>query len=89
VSLQADITSAADVDYYKLTVPVLAPAVVGLQVKVTTSGLSTLTPTLQVYDAYKKLVASATATDPLNGDLTVQVGGGLVSVLTQLLGGSG
>jgi hypothetical protein len=88
VSLQADINNPADADNYKVTVPLLTPAVVGLTVKVTTSGLSTLTPTLQVYDANKRLVASATATDPLKGDLTVQVGGGLLGILTQLLGGS-
>jgi hypothetical protein len=88
VSLRGDIGSTSDTDYYKLTMPVLAPAVVGLTVKVTTSGISTLTPTLQVYDTNMRLIASATATDPLKGDLTVNVGGGLFSVLGQLLGGS-
>jgi hypothetical protein len=88
VSLQADMTSPTDVDYYKVTLPVLSPGVVGLTVKVTTTGLSSLTPTLQVYDAAKNLVASASDADPLTGDLTVQVKGGLLSVLTQLLGGS-
>jgi hypothetical protein len=69
-------------------VPILSPAVVGLTVKVTTSGLSTLTPTLKVYDANGWQVGSASASDPLNGDLTVQVGGSILGLLTQLLGGS-
>jgi hypothetical protein len=88
LSLQADITNRSDADYYRFCVPILNPAVVGLTVKVTTSGLSTLTPTLNVYNAGGSQVASATATDPLKGDLTVQVGGGVLSILTQLLGGS-
>src|SRR5262245_1272317 len=62
VSLQADITNSSDADYYRFSVPILNPAVVGLTVKVTTSGLSTLTPTLKVYNAGGSQVASATAT---------------------------
>jgi hypothetical protein len=88
LSLQADVTNNSDIDYYRFSVPVLSPAVVGLTIKVTTSGLSTLTPTLKVYDANGLLVGSACATDPLNGDLTVQVGGSVLGILTQLLGGS-
>jgi hypothetical protein len=88
LSLQADITTSTDVDYYRFSVPILSPAVVGLTVKVTTSGLSTLTPTLAVYNAGGSQVASATATDPLKGNLTVQVGSSILGILTQLLGGS-
>lgn len=88
MSLQADITNNSDADYYRFSVPILNPAVVGLTVKVTTSGLSTLTPTLKVYNAAGLQVASATATDPLKGDLTVQVGSSVLGILTQLLGGS-
>jgi hypothetical protein len=88
LKLEADITNSSDVDYYRFSVPILSPAVVGLTVKVTTSGLSTLTPTLKVYDANSWQVGSASASDPLNGDLTVQVGGSVLGLLTQLLGGS-
>ena len=43
-----------------------------------TAGLSTwLEGKLQVYDAAGNLLGTATATDPLNGDLSLQVGGGL------------
>src|SRR5262249_35114136 len=71
LTLQADVTTASDVDYYRFSVPVLAPAVVGLTIKVTTSGLSTLTPTLDVFDATGSPVGSASSCDPLNGDLTI------------------
>jgi len=88
LSLEADVTNSSDVDYYRFSVPILSPAVVGLTVKVRTSGLSTLTPTLKIYDANGWQVGSASASDPLNGDLTVQVGGSVLGLLTQLLGGS-
>ena len=57
---------------------------IGLNVHLGTAGLSCLVAGLQVYNAAGNLVGSATASDPLHGDLTVQTGGGL---LTQLLGG--
>jgi hypothetical protein len=88
VNLQADVTTPTDVDYYKFSVPLIAPAVVGLKVQLTTSGLSTLVGNLQVFNAAGQLVGSAAATDPLHGDLTVSVAsGGLGGLLTQLLGG--
>src|SRR5207247_223881 len=49
---------------------------------------STLTPTVKVYDAWGSQLKSATATDPLKGNLTVQVGSSILGILTQLLGGS-
>jgi hypothetical protein len=85
VNADADVTTAADVDYYKFSIPVLVPAVTGLTVRLKTSGLSTLVGALQVYDASGHSVGSATATDPLHGDLMVQVTGG--GLLGQLLGG--
>ena len=87
-NLEADVSSPADADFYRFTIPVLSPAVVGLQVRVITGGLSTLTPTLEVYDANMQLVGSATDTDPLTGEISVSVGGGQVSILGQVLGGS-
>ncbi len=66
----------------------IVPAVAGLTVQLTTSGLSNLVGNLQVYNAAGQMIGSATASDPLHGDLTVQVnGGGLGGLLTQLLGG--
>jgi hypothetical protein len=88
LSLEADVTYDCDVDYYRFSVPILVPGVVGLKVKVTTSGLSTLTPTLDVYNANGWPVGSASATSPLNGNLSVQVGATIAGFLTQLLGGS-
>ena len=55
--------------------------------QLSTSGLSNLVGSLQVYNAARQLVGSVAATDPLHGDLTVSVGGGLSALFTQLLGG--
>ncbi|HEY1377272.1 MAG TPA: hypothetical protein VGF55_10785, partial [Gemmataceae bacterium] len=87
VGLQADITTAADVDYYKFSIPVLTPGVLGLNIQLTTSGLSSLVGGLQVTNVLGQVVGSATATDPLHGDLTVTVSGG--GLLGGLLGGLG
>jgi hypothetical protein len=88
-NLQADITTPNSEEWFKLTIPVLglpllSPQVIGLNVHLGTSGLSCLVGKLQVYDGTGNLLGTATATDPLNGDLTLQVSGGL---LNQLLGG--
>jgi hypothetical protein len=87
VSLQADLSAANTEEWFKFAVPTLSlfgPQVIGLNVHVGTAGLSCLEGKLQVYDAAGNLLGTAAATDPLNGDLSLQVGGGL---LTQLLGG--
>jgi hypothetical protein len=76
LALQADISSPADVDYYKFLSPTTILPIIGITVQLNTSGLSTLAGSLGVYNAAGHLVGSATATDPLNGDLTVQVSGG-------------
>ena len=49
--------------------------VTSINVQLKTSGLSQLVSRVEVYDAWQRLVASKTATDPMNGDLTVTVGG--------------
>jgi len=67
-----DLTTPGDVDYYKFTVPGRTgrdAVTVRLQAK----GLSLLVPTLTVYNSAGRVVASATATDPLNNDLVVQL----------------
>jgi hypothetical protein len=87
VNVAADITTPTDVDWYKFSVPIICPAVAGLKVQLTTSGVSTLVGNLQVYNAARQLVGSVAASDPLHGDLNVSVGGGLSAILTQLLGG--
>jgi hypothetical protein len=54
--VNADITTTADVDYYKFTVP--AGMGGSLQVKVQSSGLSLLTPTLKVYTSGQAQIGS-------------------------------
>jgi hypothetical protein len=82
VSVQGEVSSATDVDYYKFIVPPLTPGVIGLSVQLSTAGLSTLVGNVQVYNPIGQLVGSATATDPLTGNLTLQVsGGGLLGLL--------
>ncbi|HEX4612918.1 MAG TPA: matrixin family metalloprotease, partial [Urbifossiella sp.] len=59
--LTADVGSNADVDVYSLLNTTLLG---GLQVRVQTSGISLLTPKVQVYDGWGRLLASATAAGP-------------------------
>jgi hypothetical protein len=59
-----------DQDFYKFSGPnVLGSLTVTLQ----RSGLSLLTPRVNVYDANHHLVASAVSTNPTGGDLTIKV----------------
>jgi len=72
--IQADLTTQSEVDYYRVTAP-QALFLTSLQVQLATSGYSLLTGKVSVYDANQNLLASSTTTDPLNGNLTVQVNG--------------
>ncbi len=72
LNFEADVTSASDVDYYKVTLPT---GVVSLNAKLTTSGLSALQGSVQVLDSTGKVLGSAAATDPLTGDLSAAVSG--------------
>src|SRR5262249_6297196 len=85
VSLEPDMSTAWDVDCYKITVPLTNPGVVGFNVQVANAGLSGLMPAVQVYDAFGRLVASAVSPDPLSGGVSVRVGGGLGGLLGTLL----
>jgi hypothetical protein len=70
----ADIATLSDVDYYKFTVP----AGIGLEsfaVTVQTSQISSLLGSLTIYNAAGQIVGAAAATDPMNGNITVQVNG--------------
>jgi hypothetical protein len=68
--LSADITSLGEADYYVITVPTEADQ---FHVRVKTSGVSLLTPNVTVYNQSHQILGSASATDPLNGDVSVQV----------------
>jgi hypothetical protein len=69
---EEDLSGNGDVDIYKFTLPTDKP-IVAFTAQVGTSGLSSLVPRLEVYNASLQLVAAAAAVDPLNGDLSIQV----------------
>jgi hypothetical protein len=72
LAFQADLSSPADADYYKLTTPFnLLPT--SLNIRLKTSGLSLLAPTLSIYDSSFHLVGSVSASSPLNGDLNLTI----------------
>jgi hypothetical protein len=68
----ADLTSLSDVDYYKIQTPA-NDDYAGFTWTVKTSGISLLAPSVTIYDASRNVVSSAAATDPLNGDITLNV----------------
>ena len=72
--IAGDISSPTDVDFYRFNTP-LTWALTGFSVQLWTSGLSAMTGQLAVFDAYGRPVAYKTATDPLSGNLNVQVPG--------------
>jgi hypothetical protein len=74
-----DLTTAADVDYYKFTATPLL-SIGGIVVRLKASGISLLTPKITVYNAAGQVVGSDSSTDPLNNDLRVQ--------FSSLLGGT-
>jgi hypothetical protein len=68
----ADISSHCDVDYWKITTP-LALGITGITFNIKTSSVSLLEPSISVFDANHNLLASATASSPLNNDLSVTI----------------
>jgi hypothetical protein len=69
----ADVGTGGDVDFYKYTVPSYANRTVTFTVQ--TAGLSLLTPTLTVYNASGQVLATASATDPLNNNVSFTLTG--------------
>jgi hypothetical protein len=72
LAFDADITKPSDVDFYKITTP-LALGLTKIHVQIQTAGYSLLTPTVSVFDASHRLVASDSATNPLDGNVDVYV----------------
>jgi hypothetical protein len=68
----ADLTSQSDVDFYKFNVPALLPTLSKVVVRLKASGISMLTSSVTVLDAYGHVVCSAASNDPLNNDLTLK-----------------
>ncbi len=72
-----DLTTMADVDYYKFTAPALTSMLSSVTVRLKTEGLSLLTASVTVYDAAGRVVTSARSTDPLDNDLLLTFRPGL------------
>jgi Matrixin len=75
VSVNADITTSQQVEYFKIVTPGGLSGFNGFTAQVKTSGISLLTPSLTVYDASGNVVASSFSTDPLNGNVSIQIKG--------------
>jgi hypothetical protein len=65
------LNTTTDQDFYQFQAPLLAD---GLQLTLQRSGISLLTPQVTVFDSSYHAVASTYSTDPLGGDLTLNVG---------------
>ncbi|MFL5339279.1 MAG: matrixin family metalloprotease [Gemmataceae bacterium] len=74
IALNGGISDPTEADYYSaVTLPPLFVTAVTVQLKA--SGLSQLLARVSVYDGNQRLLASAVASDPLNPDLTLTIGG--------------
>lgn len=77
VVADGDLTTLADVDFYKFTtLPTLG--LTSVAVRFQAAGLSLVTPRVTVYDAAGRVVASGVSTDPRNNDLTLRFRNGLL-----------
>lgn len=72
-----DLTTMADVDYYKFTAPALTATLSNVTVRLKAEGLSLLTAKVTVYDSAGRVVASSATTNPLDNDLQVSFRPGL------------
>ena len=67
----ADLTTATDVDYYKIVTPVLDVLPVNVTIQIDTAGLSGLVPTLSVYNHAGQLLARKSGASPLDGNVAI------------------
>ena len=70
VPVYGALNSATDADYFKFSTGILFT---GTTIHLQTAGLSLLNATVSVYNSRGNLVASTTATDPTNNDLTLDL----------------
>lgn len=80
-SVEGDLTTATDVDYYAFRTP---SDLTGFTVNLTTPGESLLTAKLTVQDSAGNPVGSQAAADPQSGNLSLQVSGAKASSLYYL-----
>jgi hypothetical protein len=76
LSATGDLTTKADVDFYKFNVPLLL-GLTGVSVRLQAAGLSLLAPSLTIYDKLGRVVATAKSTDPTKNDLSLWIPSGL------------
>jgi hypothetical protein len=69
---EVDISGNGDVDIYRFTPPTDKP-IVAFTIQVTTAGLSSLIPKVEVYNSSLQLVGSDAAYDSFKGVLTVRI----------------
>jgi hypothetical protein len=74
LSIQGDLTSAGQSEYFRFQYSGAVAAAGGtLTVQVQTSGESLFEPTLTVYDSSYNVVGSASSTNPVSGNVSVQI----------------
>jgi hypothetical protein len=76
LAFSADITSQGEADYFKIVTPSSFLGLLGASsftVQIKTAGVSLLVPKIYVYNAAYQVVGSASASSPLNNNLTVTV----------------
>jgi hypothetical protein len=70
-SVEADISTTSDADWYSFTTPAGSG---GTWVRLKAAGISLLAPKVEVYNAAGELLASGQSADPQDNDVNVQVG---------------
>jgi hypothetical protein len=88
VAVDAALVSPADVDYYSFKV---GNNQTGLTIMVQTAGISLVTPILTISSPTQGVMATASAPDPLHGDLTVHLANLMVGAVyyTEIAGATG
>jgi len=66
-----DLTTLADMDFYKFSVPLLG-GITGVSVRLQAAGLSLLAPSVTVFNSAGRVVASAVSADPLSNYLMMR-----------------
>ncbi len=69
--IAGDITTVNQSEFFSYQIPTYASTTV--QVTVHTAGISLFTPSLNIYNASQQLIASSAATNPLSGDVTINL----------------
>jgi hypothetical protein len=73
VTVSGDLPTAQSADYFTLKGANLLNSLQGEDIKIQTAGVSLLTPKVTVYDGFGNVVASASATSPVSGGVSVHL----------------